>query len=133
MSSCQQKRFNGDPGDTVFFDQMYQRTQHLYVVLTRPEGHPPMAVMVNLTSKRSYSDSTVALGESDHPFIKHATVVNYKGARLFNVQILKQQIDNKTVSAHYPFEPEILKRIQDGILQSPFTAGRIKKYCAERF
>lgn len=131
MSDYQKKQFDGHPGDTVFFDRMYERTQHLYVVLTPPEGSPPMAAVVNLTSQKSYSDTTVVLQQGDHPFIDRATVVNYGGAHIVNVERLKQEID-KEGTAGYPFEPEILKTIQDGIQQSPFTPRGIKKYCAGR-
>jgi len=132
MSYCRKKRFDGNPGDTVFFDEMYQQTWHLWVVLTSPQGDTAKSVMVNLTSKSSHSDRTVVLHKGDHPFIEHATVVNYRAARFVNVDEVKKQIRNNMLTADYPFEPDVLKRIQDGILRSPWTRLRIKEYCAER-
>lgn len=132
MTYCRKKRFDGNPGDTVFFDQMYQRKRHLWVVLTSPQGATAKSVMVNLTSKSSHSDRTVVLHKGDHPFIEHPTVVNYGEARFVNVDEVKKQIRNNMVTTHHPFEPDVLKRIQDGIPRSPQTPRKIKEYCAER-
>jgi len=133
MSVSRKKRFDGNPGDAVWFDEMFEAIPHLYVVVTPPEGSPPRAVIVNLTSQRPNSDTTVILHPGDHPFIDRPTVVNYKQARCASIEWLKREIDGKIAWADFPFELDVLKRIQDGILQSPFTPRGIKKYCAGRF
>jgi hypothetical protein len=130
MSVSQKKRFDGNPGDTLWFHEMYQEIPHLYVVVTPPVGTPPLAVVVNLTSQRAHSDTTVILQEGDHPFLKDPTAVNYKYARLLSIEWLKKEIDAKIAWADVPFKPDVLKRIQDGVLQSPFTPHNIKKHFA---
>jgi mRNA-degrading endonuclease toxin of MazEF toxin-antitoxin module len=128
MSVSQKKRFDGVPGDTLWFHEMYQEIPHLYVVVTPPVGTPPLAVIVNLTSQRAHSDTTLTLHPGDHPFITNPTAVNYMHARLLSIEWLKKEIDAKMAWADFPFEPEVLKRIQDGVLQSPFTPHNIKQH-----
>lgn len=123
------KRFDGNPGDTVWFSEMYEeKTAHLCVLITPPERNSSRAVIVNLTSQRRGSDNTVVFQQGDHPFIKRPTVVNYQAARIVSVAWVQKEIDCKMAWADCPFEPPMLKRIQDGVLKSPFIPGDIKKH-----
>ena len=128
MSDSQQKQFDGNPGDTVWFDQMYQDIRHLYVVLTPPERTSSKAIIVNVTSQRSGSDETVVLQPEDHPSIKHPSVVNYQAAYIARVEWLKKEIDQQIAWPDHPFEPAVLKRIQDGVTASPLIPREIRNY-----
>lgn len=122
------KRFDGKPGDTAWFDEMYQQIRHLWVVVTPPEGNSSRAVIVNLTSERAGSDTTVVLHPGDHPFIEAPTVVNYQAARIVRVEWLRKEIEGGFAWADHPFEPPQLKLIQDGALHSPRIPRDVKEY-----
>jgi hypothetical protein len=122
------KRFEGNPGDTVWFHEMHQDIPHIYVVITPPEGESSRAIVVNLTSQRSGSDHTVVLDRGDHPFIKCPTVVNYQAARIVSVNWLRKEIEQGFAWADHPFDPHQLKRIQRGVLNSPLVPHDIKQY-----
>jgi|GEM_PF-621729 len=127
MGVSHKQQFSGSPGDTLWFRQMIHQVPHLYVVLTPPVDTPPVVVIVNLTTQTANSDDTVVLLPGDHPFIRHPTAVNYRQARPASVELLKKEIDIDAARADAPFDPEVLKRIQDGVLQSRFTPRNIKK------
>jgi hypothetical protein len=125
-----QQTFNASPGDTLLFKHFFEPTEHLWVVLLPPTGDPRQTVIVNLTSRRPGADTTVVLSSSDHPFVVAETVVNYKDARLALVDDLKQRVEDGVATPHSPFEPQVLRRIQDGVQRSRFTPRGIKRYCA---
>lgn len=125
--------FSCKPGDAVLLRKPNQTVEHLWVILTEPEGDPSQVVMVNLTTQRSGSDTTVVLNVGEHPFIQHPTAVNYFDARFTPAEPLQQGVDAGFFSDLQCCEPGVLKKIQQGLLASRFTPKRIKNYCAQRF
>lgn len=121
------KRFNGDPGDTILWTRSGERIPQLYVVVTAPYGNPLRVVIVNLTSKRPHSDTTIVLGRSDHPSIEGETVVNYNKADVVYLERLKQEIEDGIAKPHVPFSAHVLKTIQQGMLDSARTPRSIKE------
>lgn len=121
------------PGTTLLLPKPGQPIPHLWVVLTKPDGAPLQIIIVNLTTKRETSDLTVVLDRGDHPFIKHPTVVNYSDARFVEVSLLEQAVNRRYFRQHSPFTPAVLKKIQQGLLKSPFTPLKIKHYCKSKF
>lgn len=91
------------------------------------------AVMVNLTTQKPHSDTTVVLARGDHPFIRHATVVNYSDARFVEAGHLEAALESGLFQFGSRCDPDVLKRIQDGLLRSRFTTLKIRTYCASRF
>jgi len=123
------KRFSGDPGDAIRFSSYGESTPHLYVVVTPPDGNPPQVVIVNLTSKRRHSDTTVVLRPTHHPFLDRETVVNFNKARIVRVETLMHRIEDGIAEAREAFSEDVLKVIQKGVLQSKRTPLHIQKYC----
>ncbi len=134
MSPSRGKQFNIALGDTVSFcTDDYPYPSHLFIVVTLPSGNPPSVVLVNFTSLRKGSDTTVVLDKGDHPFIKKRTVVDYRWARIKGVRDLKALVKNGDATPDCPCRSDILKRIQDGVLRSPDTPIEVKKFYEERF
>lgn len=104
---------------------------HFWIAATDPDGIPEKFVMVNLTTKRSNSDTTVILDSKDHRFINHETVVYYLDARFVEVSIIQKAIREGISSFDDDCSNEVLERIQLGLMQSPFTPNKIKMYCRE--
>ena len=107
--------------------------EHLWIVVTEPDGNPQQVVMVNLTSERAGSDSTVTLSPGDHSFITKKTVVNYSDARLVETGNLIALVALNREAKKDDCNAALLARIQQGMLVSEFTPNKIKSYCQPRF
>ena len=55
---------------------------HLWIVVIELPRSPKEVVIVNLTSRKPNSDTTVVLQSDTHRFVKHETVVNYFDAKI---------------------------------------------------
>ena len=109
-----------------------QNVAHLWVVITEPDPATGEVIIVNLTTQRPHSDTTVILQAGDHPFIKHPTAVNFIDARIVILSLLEQAIATGTGAVHQIVEASVLKRIQDGLLRSSFTPNKIKAFFRAR-
>jgi hypothetical protein len=101
------------------------------VTVSEPFGSPEGVIIVNLTSMRPTSDTTVILSVGDHTFIKHETVVNYADARIFEVDNLRMRIQQRDFEPRSAFEPGLVKKLQQGLLNSSRTPRDIKKAFVE--
>lgn len=117
-------------GNTVFLRES-RHSEHLYVVVTDPSADdPPSVVIANITTQREWSDTTTCLDAGEHPFVKHASVVNYGDARIVEAANIRKAME--LFETHRDCSPELLKRIQEGILKSPRTPHKVKEYCREQ-
>jgi hypothetical protein len=87
---------------------------HLFIVLAVEESSPRQALFVNVTSKQTGCDETCLLNIGDHPFITHASVINYGDAVLADADKLEQAIRQNTFRAHKAVSESLLKKIQNG-------------------
>ena len=126
-------RFQAQPGDTFLFHELWEDRHHLWVVVTEPHGTPPRIIIVSFTTLRPHSDTTVTLSPGDHPFIRHATAVNFKDARPIDREALRRRVNEGYFPAKQPLDSIVLERIQIGICQSPYTPNRIRKLCRRDF
>lgn len=103
---------------------------HLYVAITGSEGYPEeTVVIVNFTSegsRKSY-DTTVTLDIGDHRFIKHGTVVNYADAEIATVDYVQRAVKSGLSSFDEDCSDELLETLQQGALDSDFTANEIRR------
>lgn len=86
--------------------------------------------MVNITTLRSHSDRTVILRKGDHPYILHDSVVSYQDAQELSVVKIQAQIDRGWPQCD-SCSDELLKKVQAGLLASPFTKKSIKAICQQ--
>lgn len=107
--------------------------KHLFIVLTSAKGDPPVVVMVNITTRRPTSDSTVILTPSDHSFIKHESVIAFEHADIFEVSKLENGLNKGLLSKYPDISNSLFTVIKQGLLCSPRTPQHIKKYCKSRF
>lgn len=91
------------------------------------------AVCENVTTLRSHSDTTCVLKVGDHPFIPHDSVLNYSDAREMPIDLVEKALKCGTTSfvcePHEPCRPDVLARIQQGLLDSKQTPKMIKELC----
>lgn len=120
--------FNALPGDTLLLPPSNTQKEHLYVVVIGSFGDPKKTIIVNLTTKRSTSDTTVFLQSNQHSFIKHPTVVAYSYAQIVETGALITYANSKENSSHQSFDQNVLSIIQEGILKSDFTPNEVKAF-----
>ncbi|ANV90790.1 hypothetical protein [Picosynechococcus sp. PCC 8807] len=122
------------PGTTFHYGKNAYN-KHLHIILTDPEDVKGeiLVVMVNLTTMRQGADTTVILDKSDHPFIKHPSVVAYIHAELFNTKTLLNYLNAERSLIDFVLEDEALRRVQQGLLESEFTPIEVLEYCQNKF
>ncbi|MEK6283162.1 MAG: hypothetical protein AABN95_22630 [Acidobacteriota bacterium] len=122
------------PGTCILLPKPGGDIKHLWIVLTEAEGDPPQVVIVNLTTRKQGTiDTTCVLMPGDHEFVKSETTVHYMDARLAPAQPLSQIAKLADYDFHADCSRGLLRRIQQGLLDSPFTPKKIKAYCGPRF
>jgi hypothetical protein len=113
-------------GDAYLLKTAGEFKHHLWVLLALSADHKRV-IMVNLTTQRSYSDATIVLKAGDHPFVKHETAVNYSDAIEVGVDRLATAVRTGEAIQQPVLTPEILKKIQSGLIHSPRTQPVIKQ------
>ncbi len=114
-------------GDSFMLPKPGQDTEHLWVLITQPNPQTHAAIMVNVTTQRPHSDTTTILNEEDHPFVQKPSVIFYADARMVEARLLDQSLASGAFRTHATFQAVVLKKIQDGVMKSPFTPGRSKR------
>jgi hypothetical protein len=87
---------------------------HLWVVISDPNIDPDKVLIVNSTTQRADSDPACVLQAGEHPFVHHATCVNYAGAKVVSASDLQLLLQRGKLSSHAPVLPALLKRMRDG-------------------
>lgn len=120
-------------GDTLEMPKRGDSTPHLWILLTDPDPATGEVVIVNVTTKRSHSDTTVILQAGDHPYIDHESTIYYADAQIRDVRLMEQAIKeaNPYVKPNAACSPELLQRVKDGVHQSKFTPNKIRKLIAK--
>lgn len=113
-------------GDSFMLPKPGQETEHLWVLITKPDPVASEAIMVNVTTQRPHSDTTTILNVGDHPFIQKPSVIFYADTRMVNTGLLDAAVASGTCQAHAPFQGPVIRRIQCGVAVSPLTPKKIK-------
>lgn len=113
-------------GDSWMLPKPGQVTEHLWVLITKPDPITQEVIMVNITTQRAHSDTTTILNPGDHPFIQRPSVVLYADARITDIRLLDQAVASRSFRSHSAFSPAVLQRIQSGIGTSLFTPKKVK-------
>lgn len=105
-------------------------TEHLWIVLTKPQGPLREAICAYITTLRSDSDTTVVVNVGDHVFIKHKSVINYSQARCLSLEAVDKLLSKRTHSFASAildqYDLTLLEEIKEGLLRSKSTPNEIK-------
>jgi hypothetical protein len=106
---------------------------HLWFVLTDPDPMTGKVVLVMLVSERSHTERTVRLGVGDHPFIRHASNVDYGTATYAPVAKLEAALGRGVASLDADMSDDLLQRVRDGLLASSHAPHDVVEYCRGLF
>jgi hypothetical protein len=113
-------------GDTVLIPKPGHDKCHLWVLVTAENPATGEVIIVNFTTERPHSDRTGVINPGEPRFVGRPTVVFYADARFAPLAALEAAVNQGIARQHDPLEPALLKRVQDGLLNSPWTPARIK-------
>lgn len=124
-------------GDTFLIPKSSDQIEHLWILVTEPDPVTFEAVCVNVTSSAGRYETIVTLRPGDHPFIKHESVVLYADAKKLDVRNIEAALNAQCLTIVCKLQSrcssQLLKRIQEGLLQSKTTPKGIKEYCREKW
>ena len=106
---------------------------HLWFILTNPDPTNGKVVMVALVSEKAHTERTVRLHIGDHPFVKHASSIDFGSARYAPAERLADGIASGQASLDVDMTAELLKRVREGLIASSHTINEIAAYCREVF
>ena len=84
---------------------------HLWLVISGPDPSGRVVVVCLLSYQPRY-DQACILQPGDHPFVKHATCVQYVTARLVSAAVLSAKERDGSLRVRTPLTPPLLARIQ---------------------
>ncbi len=119
--------------NTILVPIPSEMCQHLFIVLTNPEGKPPVVIMVNITTRRPTSDCTVVLTPGEHPFVRHESVIAFEHGDFFPVSKLENGLATGQLRKYSNINDNLFGMIKRGLLTSPRTPQKIKNYCSKQF
>ncbi|MGH2632906.1 MAG: hypothetical protein ACRDG3_05805 [Tepidiformaceae bacterium] len=111
-------------GDT-FIPLAPQHDGHLWVVISEPTPQNRLAI-VNFTTRRPACDDSCIARPGEHPFLNRESILLYARARLQDVDALDSHVKAGYYQVREPVGNALLRRIQEGALQSIYTSGVVQ-------
>lgn len=109
-------------GDTFLVPDAFGK--HLNVVIAvLPDGS---VIHCHLTTQNRRSDNTCVIEAGEHEFVKRKTAVRYDAAQHCAGDALAA-LERCIEKRYPPVNPDLLRRIRQGALDSPQTPDRIKE------
>jgi hypothetical protein len=114
-------------GDAFMLEDDDESKEHLHVVLTKPTAEGEV-VTVAICSRHRLSETLVCLGQGDHPFIQHESVVAYRYAEIRKCAAIENAIAKGQARLKERVSDQLLKRMQSGLLDSDFVANEVRAF-----
>ena len=110
-------------GDTFLTGDGDEDNFHLWIVITpATEGE---VVTVCLVTAHMRSE---LLRKGDHPFVQHESVIAYRYSEIRTVADIEELLKKGLAKPRDPVAPDLLKRIQAGLVDSMFTPNGVRAY-----
>ena len=85
---------------------------HLYVVVSDPRQ--PEVVIMSVTTKRRFTDTSCELGVGDHPIIQHDSCISYVHAEVIAIAVIEAKLASGDLRLREEFTPSVINRIWEG-------------------
>ncbi len=95
---------------------------HLWVIVSDPSQDPDDILIVNFTTRTDRCDESCNVEPGEHPFVKHRTVVEYRGAKRVSAPQLDQLLAGTQFELREPVSQELLTRMRAGAAVSEFIS-----------
>ena len=117
-------------GDCFLAGEDEDEKLHLRIVVTPPTPDG-CVVTASVTTRRRHSETLLILQPGDHPFIRHESTVSYRYSELAWVHEIEAAIASGNARRREPISAHLLKRVQDGLLDSDFTPNGVRQFAKE--
>jgi len=105
---------------------------HAWFVLTDPTADTDRVVLVALVTERAHTDRTTFLDVGDHPFVRHASNVDYGTATFAPASKLTSKLIEGVASLDADMSAELLQRVREGLLVSSRTPNDVAVHVREQ-
>jgi hypothetical protein len=104
--------------------------KHLFIVLTDPQPPEKSVLLVGIDSIKQGlpHDPTSLLYPDDHRFIKHASYVNYRYARVEPADKLARSVEQGRFDPQEPLDEAVFARVCRGLLESRSVSLKIRNF-----
>jgi hypothetical protein len=114
-------------GDTFIIEDADEEGEHLHVLLTSPSLAGEV-VTASISTRRTRSEALVCVHPGEHPFIRHESIVAYKFSAIRTCAAIEAAVRDKAARPKGKVSPELLKKMQAGLLDSDFTPPGVRAY-----
>ena len=102
--------------------------RHMFIVCNDTDADG-MNLLAPVTSWiNDLCDATCRLDAHEHPFLRHASYVLYRKARIEPASALQDALSNGTFTAHDPVNGQVFLKVRNGICRSQQTPRKIRVY-----
>lgn len=102
--------------------------QHLFVVCNDTDENG-LNLIVPVTSwTNELCDATCRLDSHEHAFLKHASYVLYRKARVEAAKLLQDGLARGLLASHEPVNGQVFLKVRNGVCRSSQTPRKIKTY-----
>lgn len=113
-------------GDTFLTGDGDEDNFHLWIIVTPPNQGEVVTVCMVTAQRRT--ERLVILNPGDHPFVKHESGIAYLFAKIRTIADIESLLENGFAILKEPMPPDVLKRIQAGVIDSDFTPNGVRAY-----
>jgi hypothetical protein len=106
---------------------------HLWFVLTDPDAVTGRVVIVALVTERAHTEKTVRLDVGDHPFITHASNVDFGSSTYAPASKLDAALAERRATLGADMSSDLLDRVRRGLIGSSRAPNEIVSYCKAVF
>jgi hypothetical protein len=114
-------------GDTYIIEDEDGCCEHLHVLLTSPSLAGEV-VTASISTRRRRSETLVCVHPGEHPFINSESVVPYHFSAIRTCAAIGACVKNGTARRKDKASPELVRRMQEGLVESDFTPPGVRAY-----
>jgi len=114
-------------GDTFMIEDEDEEAEHLHVLLTTPSLAGEV-VTVSISTRRKRSETLVCIHPGEHPFIRVESVALFHFSAIRSCAAIEAAIKSGTARPKEKASPELVSRMQAGLLDSNFTPPGVRAY-----
>jgi hypothetical protein len=114
-------------GDTFITGDDETEDWHLQIIVT-PVSDTGEVVTVCVTTQRRTSETLVKLPTGCHPFINRPSVISYSYSKIRFLCDIDTAILNRTAKQRDAVSSDILKKAQDGLIDSDWTPNGVRHF-----
>lgn len=102
--------------------------RHMFVVCNDTDANGQNLIVPVTTWTNDVCDPTCRLDPHEHAFLRHASYVLYRNARIEPAQALQEGLANGLFSTHDPVNGQVFLKVKNGVCRSLQTPRKIKVY-----